>query len=77
MTEEQHGQMRYSIWVSCAEIYNENIYDLLETGVIRKGSKKVALQLKEDQKGLPYIRGISPNDDWGIPSSYGLADFFF
>ena len=50
------------MWISFAEIYNENIYDLLEKipPVKRKGDKPKRNQLKlaEDTKGSIYIKGL-------------------
>jgi hypothetical protein len=53
---------RYSIWVSFAEIYNENCFDLLEkmSEVKRKGEKprRMPLKVAEDRGGCVYIRGL-------------------
>lgn len=54
--------LSYVIWVSFAEIYNENIYDLLEKmpEVKNKGDRprRCPLKLAEDRGGCVYIRGL-------------------
>ena len=56
------ANLNYSVWVSFAEIYNENCYDLLEKmpEVRRKGEKprRMPLKLAEDRGGSVYIRGL-------------------
>jgi hypothetical protein len=56
------SKLQYSIWVSFAEIYNENCYDLLEKmpEVKRKGEKprRMPLKVAEDRGGCVYIRGL-------------------
>lgn len=46
----------FSIWVSFAEVYNENVYDLLEPMELKK-QKRQNLVLGEDKKGQVYIKG--------------------
>ncbi|CAG2068460.1 unnamed protein product, partial [Timema podura] len=55
--------MNFSVFVSFAEIYNENLYDLLEPPmeVLRRhrdGPKKRSLQFGRDLKGNTYIKGL-------------------
>jgi kinesin family protein 20 len=46
----------FSTWVSFAEIYNENVYDLLEPiGLGRQKRQNLALGV--DNKGQVYIKG--------------------
>lgn len=46
----------FSTWVSFAEIYNENVYDLLDpTGSVRQKRQNLALGV--DNKGQVYIKG--------------------
>ncbi|XP_038627149.1 kinesin-like protein KIF20A [Tachyglossus aculeatus] len=47
--------VRFSVWVSFFEIYNELIYDLLEL----PGHKRQTLRLCEDHKGNPYVKDLS------------------
>jgi kinesin family protein 20 len=67
---EAQGQIKFSVWISFAEIYNENIHDLLEPMVSKKRATKTRpmLQLRDDKKGLPYARGgkslIRNNNLW-------------
>ncbi|XP_054833430.1 kinesin-like protein KIF20A [Eublepharis macularius] len=51
--------VQFSIWVSFFEIYNEQIYDLLETNVIGPPRKRPTLRLCEDQTGNPYIKDLN------------------
>lgn len=56
----QHEDINYSVWISFAEIYNENIFDLLEKmpEPKRKGDKpkREVLKLAEDRNGSIYIK---------------------
>jgi kinesin family protein 20 len=48
----------FSTWVSFSEIYNENVYDLLEP--IGSGKqKRQTMALGVDKKGQVYIKGRS------------------
>ena len=51
------GQIRFSVWVSFAEVYNEYIYDLLEPLPNKKNVRRATLNLREDKNGSPYIKG--------------------
>ncbi|XP_064631410.1 kinesin-like protein KIF20B isoform X2 [Lineus longissimus] len=55
---EAQGQIRFSIWVSFAEIYNEYIYDLLDPIPKKKTSRRAVLKLASDKTGAPYIKGL-------------------
>lgn len=48
---------QFALWISFAEIYNEQIYDLLEP-VNMKEKKRTVLKLGEDKNGQPYIKGM-------------------
>ncbi|XP_039627795.1 kinesin-like protein KIF20B isoform X1 [Polypterus senegalus] len=51
------NQTKFSLWVSFCEIYNENIYDLLDpvsNGSLRRNS----LRLAQDVKGNPYVKDL-------------------
>ena len=55
---EDQGPIKFSLWVSFAEIYNEYIYDLLEPISMNKETRKrTALRIGDDRKGNPYIKG--------------------
>ena len=62
VTLSSTSKLHYSIWVSFAEVYNENCYDLLEKlpEVKRKGDKprRIPLKIAEDRGGNVYIRGL-------------------
>ncbi|KAK3583753.1 hypothetical protein CHS0354_022786 [Potamilus streckersoni] len=55
---EDQGQIRFSVWVSFAEIYNEQIFDLLEAIPKSKKARRTVLKLSEDKNGSPYIKGL-------------------
>lgn len=49
--------MRYSVWVSFYEIYNEFLYDLLDGPSSLSLKKRVTLRLSDDKHGNPYVKG--------------------
>lgn len=49
--------VRYSIWVSFYEIYNEFLYDLLDATPSLPLKKRVTLRLSDDKHGNPYVKG--------------------
>ncbi|XP_061665835.1 kinesin-like protein KIF20B [Syngnathoides biaculeatus] len=51
------GDVRFSVWVSFCEIYNDNIHDLLEQ-VAGGQVKRTALRLSQDIKGNSFIRDL-------------------
>lgn len=54
---EAEPHVKFSVWVSFCEIYNENIHDLLE--VLPSGaSRRAALRLSQDVKGNAFIKGL-------------------
>ena len=55
---DSQGDIRYSVWISYAELYNEMIYDLLEPIPKKKNVRRPTLTLRQDQNGNPYIKGI-------------------
>ncbi|KAL3861886.1 hypothetical protein ACJMK2_007900 [Sinanodonta woodiana] len=55
---EDQGQIRFSVWVSFAEIYNEQIFDLLEAVPRTKKARRNVLKLSEDKNGSPYVKGL-------------------
>ncbi len=58
----KNDDINYAVWISFAEIYNENIYDMLERmpAPKRKGDKpkKIPLKLAEDRNGSIYVKGL-------------------
>lgn len=54
---EAQGPVKFSIWVSFAEIYNEYIYDLLEAMPRTKKVRRQALKLSEDKNGSIFVKG--------------------
>ena len=56
---DSKDKVKFSVWISFAEIYNENLHDLLEPATVKKKPTKVRpmLSLREDRNGTPYIKG--------------------
>ena len=54
---EAQGPIKFGVWVSYAEIYNEYVYDLLDPTPTGKGKKRAVLKLGDDKNGNPYIKG--------------------
>lgn len=57
VTVEDQGQILFSVWVSFAEIYNEQIFDLLQPLSKKKNARRPVLRLSDDRNGSPYIKG--------------------
>ena len=64
--DEEAEDRRFSIWVSCAEIYNEFIYDLLDYSALesqskakdkKKKLKRTVLKLAYDRNKNCYVKG--------------------
>ncbi|XP_022348894.1 kinesin-like protein KIF20A [Enhydra lutris kenyoni] len=51
------ADIRFSIWISFFEIYNELLYDLLEPPTQQR--KRQTLRLCEDQNGNPYVKDLN------------------
>ncbi|TSL34545.1 Kinesin-like protein KIF20A [Bagarius yarrelli] len=51
-------QCVYSLWVAYYEIYNEQVYDLLQPVLSNRTKKRVALRLSEDSAGNSYVREL-------------------
>uniref|UniRef100_A0A8D2D1X0 Kinesin-like protein n=1 Tax=Sciurus vulgaris TaxID=55149 RepID=A0A8D2D1X0_SCIVU len=49
--------IRFSVWISFFEIYNELLYDLLEPPSQQR--KRQTLRLCEDQNGNPYVKDLN------------------
>ncbi|XP_029466575.1 kinesin-like protein KIF20B [Rhinatrema bivittatum] len=52
------NSVKFSIWVSFCEIYNECIYDLLDPISSDKLSKRKTLRLAQDIKGCSFIKDL-------------------
>ena len=52
------GPILFSVWVSFIEIYNEQIFDLLDPPPKKKTERRQVRQLREDKNGTPYIKGM-------------------
>lgn len=57
MELEVEPHIKFSVWVSFCEIYNENIHDLLEA-LPSGASRRAALRLSQDVKGNAFIKGL-------------------
>ncbi|KAF3821585.1 hypothetical protein GH733_009627 [Mirounga leonina] len=51
------ADIRFSVWISFFEIYNELLYDLLEPPSQQR--KRQTLRLCEDQNGNPYVKDLN------------------
>lgn len=49
---------KYSVWVSFCEIYNENIYDLMEM-MPSGASRRTVLRLSQDIMGRTFVKGTT------------------
>ncbi|XP_031556529.1 kinesin-like protein KIF20B [Actinia tenebrosa] len=58
LSVDAQGPVKFSVWISFAEIYNELIFDLLEPCPEGKGKKRVTLKLGDDKNGNPYVKGL-------------------
>jgi len=60
--EVKDNHITYTVWISFAEIYNENIYDLLrKVPESKKKGEKVkrpTLKLADDRSGSTFIKGL-------------------
>lgn len=55
------SDLKFSIWVTFAEIYNEQVYDLLEPlNKAAPQAKRKTMSLREDKNGNPFIKGNVP-----------------
>ncbi|XP_076451814.1 uncharacterized protein LOC143287590 [Babylonia areolata] len=66
------GQIRFSVWISFAEIYNEQIFDLLEPLPKKKDARRQILKLSEDRRGSPYIKGLKEINVTSADEAYKL-----
>ncbi|XP_063053803.1 kinesin-like protein KIF20A [Engraulis encrasicolus] len=57
--DELEEGVRVSVWVSFYEIYNEFIYDLLDTPLSSQCRKRATLRLSEDRQGSPYVKDLT------------------
>lgn len=53
---EDDSHVKFSVWVSFCEIYNENIHDLLDF-VSNTTLRRSALRLCQDVKGNTFVKG--------------------
>ncbi|XP_076828737.1 kinesin-like protein KIF20A isoform X2 [Brachyhypopomus gauderio] len=51
-------QCSYSMWVAYYEIYNEQVYDLLQPNLAHKTRRRPALRVCEDSAGNSYVRDL-------------------
>ncbi|KAL2712158.1 kinesin-like protein KIF20B [Vespula squamosa] len=54
--DECNGESMYAVWLSFAEIYNDNIYDLLD---FEEPLRNRPLKLIGDKNGLTYVKGLT------------------
>ncbi|XP_064456111.1 kinesin-like protein KIF20B [Ornithodoros turicata] len=51
----QNGEVFYAVWLSFYEVYNENVYDLLD---MKKIQKRPCLKLGQDSQKQTYVKGL-------------------
>ncbi|KAH9509612.1 hypothetical protein Btru_044008 [Bulinus truncatus] len=69
---EDQGKILFGVWVSFAEIYNENIFDLLEPMPSKKNAKRQGLKICDDKNGNPYIKGLKEINVESADEAYKL-----
>ncbi|RUS87490.1 hypothetical protein EGW08_004744, partial [Elysia chlorotica] len=50
--------VQFGVWVSFAEVYNEQVYDLLVPVPQKSKGKRETLRISDDRNGNPYIKGL-------------------
>lgn len=57
--DELEDGVQFSVWVSFYEIYNEFLYDLLDSSPSIQPRKRVTLRLSDDKQGNPYVKDLT------------------
>ncbi|XP_077052466.1 kinesin-like protein KIF20A [Siphateles boraxobius] len=57
--EDLEEGVHFSVWVSFYEIYNEFLYDLLDTLPSLQSHKRATLRLSDDKHGNPYVKDLT------------------
>ncbi|XP_056140989.1 kinesin-like protein KIF20A [Lampris incognitus] len=57
--DDLEEEVRFSVWVSFYEIYNEFLYDLLEAPPSLQPRKRATLRLSDDKQGNPYVKDLT------------------
>uniref|UniRef100_A0A8C1VQA9 Kinesin-like protein n=1 Tax=Cyprinus carpio TaxID=7962 RepID=A0A8C1VQA9_CYPCA len=57
--EDLEEGVQFSVWVSFYEIYNEFLYDLLDTLPSLQSHKRATLRLSDDKHGNPYVKDLT------------------
>uniref|UniRef100_A0A8C7WIV7 Kinesin-like protein n=1 Tax=Oncorhynchus mykiss TaxID=8022 RepID=A0A8C7WIV7_ONCMY len=57
--EDLEEGVQFSVWVAFYEIYNEFLYDLLETPPSLQPKKRATLRLSDDKQGNPYVKDLT------------------
>lgn len=50
---------QFALWVAFFEIYNECVYDLLQSSLCSKSKRRAALRVCDDGAGNAYVKGVS------------------
>lgn len=53
--------VKYSVWLSFYELYNDSVYDLLTIPATRKtivANERPSLKIREDANRVPYVEGL-------------------
>lgn len=51
------GSSQFTLWVAFFEIYNECVYDLLQSSLCTKSKKRASLRVCDDGAGNAYVKG--------------------
>ncbi|XP_073680893.1 kinesin-like protein KIF20A [Garra rufa] len=57
--EDLEEGVQFSVWVSFYEIYNEFLYDLLDSPPSLQSHKRATLRLSDDKHGNPYVKDLT------------------
>ncbi|XP_030204647.1 kinesin-like protein KIF20A isoform X1 [Gadus morhua] len=69
------GDFTFTLWVACYEIYNESVYDLLQTTSGPKSKKRATLRVCEDRAGSAYVRDLKWINIHSLEEANALLQF--
>lgn len=58
------GSSQFSVWVAFYEIYNECVFDLLQSSLCTRSKKRPVLRVCDDGAGNAYVKGVSFFSTW-------------
>lgn len=68
---------QFTMWVAFFEIYNECVYDLLQSSLCPKSKKRASLRVCDDGAGNAYVKGASPDCRWCVKYVWNCLTLFF